>query len=56
MKYGDTVKGDCKFCGYTDFSFLEGEKESYMVGSKIEKHIKGMCLSCGWVQWARVYD
>ena len=44
MKYGDVVKGKCKFCDCVNFSFMK-EKEGYILGR---------CLGCGWVQWTEV--
>jgi len=46
MNYGDTVKGECKFCGIQKFRFME-EKGTYILG---------VCLGCGWVQWAKKVD
>lgn len=54
MKYGDIVKGKCKYCGCFNFSFIRETKEKYMVGSIKEEYILGSCLGCGWVQWVKV--
>jgi len=40
MKYGEVVKGECKFCGCVNFTFME-EREGYILGR---------CQCCGWIQ------
>lgn len=44
MKYGDIVKGNCKFCGCVNFYFMD-EKKGYILG---------YCLGCGFVQWVKM--
>ena len=54
MKYGEIIQGDCKLCGYFDFSFMGEIKERYMVDSIKKKYVKARCLGCGWVQCIEV--
>lgn len=46
MNYGDTIKGECKFCGRSNFMFME-ERKPYFIGR---------CLGCGWVQKPKLVD
>jgi len=46
MKAGDIVNGECKFCGHSNFMFME-ERKPYFIG---------ICLGCGWVQKLKLVD
>ena len=50
MKYGDTIKGECKYCDCVNLYFLK-RKESKLHNFPVTvKHLEVMCQCCRTVQ------